>query len=323
MGNILISSAGRRVALLNIFKKEVKSLGLTSKIFTCDADPSWSPAGYLSDKAFQVSRCTDIGFFEEISQLCQKFNISLIIPTIDTELSVYSHYASKFRAIGIEIMISDEKCISIFRDKYKTACSLKKAGISSPKTLMLCTDLNKENIIFPLIAKPVNGSLSQGIFIAHNKVELEKLYASIIQNDRGYVFQDLILGEEYTINCFINRRGELLSAVPHKRVKVREGEVCFAVTERHTSLQQAAEKIVANLPGIYGHICFQAMIDRNGKAFVFEINGRFGGGYPLADEAGCKSVRWILQEANNIPLSSCQQWKEGLKMLRYDDAVFI
>lgn len=323
MGNILISSAGRRVALLNIFKEEVKNLKLPSKVFTCDADPTWSPAGSLSDQAFKVSRCTDISFFDEIHRLCQEFDIKLIIPTIDTELSVYSHYANKFRDIGVDIMVSNEHCISIFRDKYKTACVLEKAGVSVPKTFLLNSELKEKNLRFPLIAKPINGSLSQGISVVYNIAELDSLANDVKKYNKKYVLQEFISGTEYTINCFINRKGKLLSAIPHKRVKVREGEVCFAITEKHSSLQQAAEKLVVNLPGIYGHICFQAMIDENNRAFIFEINGRFGGGYPLADKAGGKSAKWILQEVNDLPLDECEDWKEGLKMLRYDDAVFV
>ncbi|NDD70965.1 transcriptional regulator, partial [bacterium] len=54
----------------------------------------------------------------------------------------------------------------------------------------------------------------------------------------------------------------------------------------------------------------------------FEINARFGGGYPLADQAGAKFAQWILEELANLPSSANNEWREGVLMLRYDATVF-
>src|SRR3546814_3383661 len=66
------------------------------------------------------------------------------------------------------------------------------------------------------------------------------------------------------------------TSVPHERIRVRAGEVEKGVTRRLPQLQDLAERIAAALPGPRGALCFQAIVDDNGDASVFEINARFG-----------------------------------------------
>jgi carbamoyl-phosphate synthase large subunit len=56
---------------------------------------------------------------------------------------------------------------------------------------------------------------------------------------------------------------------------------------------------------------------------VFEVNARFGGGYPLAHEAGAHFTRWLLEESTGLPLTATSVWEEGVLMLRYDAAFFV
>src|SRR3546814_2752125 len=88
-------------------------------------------------------------------------------------------------------------------------------------------------------------------------------------------------------------------------------------------LQDLAERIAAALPGPRGALCFQAIVDDNGDASVFEINARFGGGYPLAHRAGAAFGRWLMEERLQLPSSANDDWRNGVTMLRYDAAVFI
>src|SRR3546814_1692610 len=79
----------------------------------------------------------------------------------------------------------------------------------------------------------------------------------------------------------------------------------------------------SDLPGPRGALCFQAIVDDNGDASVFEINARFGGGYPLAHRAGAAFGRWLMEERLQLPSSANDDWRNGVTMLRYDAAVFI
>lgn len=69
-------------------------------------------------------------------------------------------------------------------------------------------------------------------------------------------------------------------------------------------------------------MCFQVIDDAQRGPQVIEINARFGGGYPLAHEAGAHFADWLLQEQAGMALQANDDWREGVTMLRYDDAVF-
>ena len=70
-------------------------------------------------------------------------------------------------------------------------------------------------------------------------------------------------------------------------------------------------------------MCFQAIIDGDGRAAVFEINARFGGGYPLAHRAGATFARWLIEQRLDLPRTMGDDWEDNVVMLRFDDAVFV
>jgi len=55
---------------------------------------------------------------------------------------------------------------------------------------------------------------------------------------------------------------------------------------------------------------------------VFEINARFGGGYPICDYAGGTYARWLLQDLMRATPDYNDDWRAGVRMLRYDEAFF-
>jgi carbamoyl-phosphate synthase large subunit len=57
---------------------------------------------------------------------------------------------------------------------------------------------------------------------------------------------------------------------------------------------------------------------------LIEINARFGGGFPLAWAAGARTTRWAIQFGAGLPpLPAALDWKSEVKMLRYDQSVFM
>ena len=61
----------------------------------------------------------------------------------------------------------------------------------------------------------------------------------------------------------------------------------------------------------------------DGSAGIFEVNARFGGGYPLAHEAGAHFTQWLLEEVAGLPSTASARWEEGGLLLRYDAAFFV
>jgi carbamoyl-phosphate synthase large subunit len=241
-----------------------------------------------------------------------------LVPTIDPELAVLSQHAARFAAVGTRVVVSAPGVVAVANDKLVTARILANAGIPTPKTLPIDEYLRSPGQLpGPVIAKPNTGSASIGIVRPNTQTELSGLLG------RNYLVQEQWSGREYTVNVFFDGNGTLKSAVPHWRIEVRSGEVSKGRTERVSALTAAAEKLARVLPGARGPLCFQAIVRDSGDFAVFEINARFGGGFPLAHRAGARFSQWLLEEACGLPSSANDDWKEGVTMLRYDSAVFL
>jgi carbamoyl-phosphate synthase large subunit len=91
---------------------------------------------------------------------------------------------------------------------------------------------------------------------------------------------------------------------------------------REARLLKLAEGVAAALPGAQGVLCFQAIDDARRGPLVFEINARFGGGYPLADHAGGRFAESLLALVAGREEVASPDWRTDVTMLRYDAAVF-
>ena len=136
--------------------------------------------------------------------------------------------------------------------------------------------------------------------------------------------QTIAKGNKYTVDILADRQGNCLCAVPRKRLEVRGGEVSKGLTVRNEFIVGLAQQICKTLPGAYGALNVQIFLDdATGDLKVIEINPRFGGGFPLTWESGGKYPQWMIEEIMGLPsTASSSSWKDGLVMLRYDDAVF-
>lgn len=317
--NICLTSAGRRVELGKSLLLDAHQLGLNAQIVAVDLAPHLSATCQWASSSFAVPRCTSPDYIEKILNICLTQKVKILVPTIDTELPILSAAHEQFRHAGVHLVASQPNAVKVARDKQLTAEVLAQAGVPSPRTARLADFLSgKAPLNFPLILKRVDGSSSIGLHAADNLEELRSLNLEA----PGYVAQEKLEGPEYTVNCFVDLQGGLRAAVPHRRIETRGGEVSKGVTEKRGDLQKLAEQVLRAVPGLRGPFCFQVILTSDGPK-VFEINARFGGGYPLAHAAGATFGKWIIEEALGLPVTAHNNWQDGLLMLRYDAAVFV
>ncbi|MDB5525365.1 MAG: hypothetical protein JWM58_3128 [Rhizobium sp.] len=314
---ILVSSAGRRVELIQCFRNSAIEAGLPLHIVTCDVAPEMSSACHMADSAFAVPPCDKDEFTGAIADIARREGVHLIVPTIDPELLPLAIAASEFARFGTKVHVSGEEVINVARDKLETMRVLGQAGVPVPRTVDL-DDMRgqHEDWPWPLFVKPKGGSASRLISVVNS---IEDLPA---EQSEPMIVQEFLDGPEFTINMFIDASGELRCAVAHRRLRIRAGEVEKGRTERHPALIDIARGIAKALPLARGVLCFQVIDDRNNGPKVIEINARFGGGYPLVHHAGATFTRWLLEEIAGLPSTAHDRWREGVLMLRYDAAVF-
>lgn len=317
MKNILITSAGQRVALVRGFQETLHRFYPEAKVYTTDMNPRLAPAAYISDGCFEVLRVTDPDYIPQIIKLCKENQIGMIIPTIDTELLVLAENRSLFEQNDIFVSVSSLDFISICRDKRNTGEFFEKHGIRVPRPI------DKHHPTFPMFAKPYDGSLSTNL---HYIKTPEDLTTEILE-DPKLLFMEYIDKEvykEYTVDMYYGADHKVKCIVPRERIKIRAGEINKGLTEKEPLTQYLFDRL-ETIEGCIGCICIQVFLNSATCDVVgIEINPRFGGGYPQTYAAGGNFAELLIREYFlGEKVNYFDNWKNHLLMLRYDDAVFV
>lgn len=315
--NILFTSSGRRLSLLQQFRKVFVQHNLSGSIMTADLKQT-APTAFFSDKHFIVPRVTDPNYIPKLLQICQKEKIDIIIPLIDTELVILSENRHAFEEIGVKLLVSSNELNEISCDKTKAYKYFQDRNIPTPKVFS-DDEINNKQYQFPLLIKPLNGSSSVGVTKINNEKELY-FFKDYIPNA---MVQEFVTGTEYTVDVMVDFNGNMKTVVPRLRLETRAGEVSKGVTKKDNDIITAVKQVVKSLPGPVGCITLQCFKKENGEITFIEINPRFGGGIPLSIEAGADFPLWVLQMCSGESFSEEDyNWRENLTMLRYDEAVF-
>jgi carbamoyl-phosphate synthase large subunit len=316
---ILISSVGRRAQLVQCFRQAAAELSLALTVVGTDAAPEFSPASHLVDRCFTVPRCSHPDFVSNAIDVCRNEHVDLVIPTIDPELPIYAAYSKEFEAAGTKVLISSSSTIDIAFDKLRTNQWFVSHGFPTVRQQSVREVLDSLALwIFPVIVKPRRGSASIGVRLVNDAETLQSL-----KDQPGLLVESLARGVEHTTNLFVDHSGQCLCAVPHQRLETRGGEVSKGVTVKNYKLMELAKNVAEALPGARGPLNLQGFVDESNNVQLTEINARFGGGFPLAAEAGANFCRWILEEMCGLPSSATfSDWRDRLLMLRFDSAVF-
>lgn len=315
--NAILSSAGRRVGLLECLWQAQRVLGVRGAVVAVDAGLS-APAAQLADGFRRVPRCDHPDFLPSVAAVAREESARLIVPTIDPELPIYARGAA---ALGdAMVAVSSPETIAVTQDKRITQQWLGENGFPGVRqttpTLALA---DRGAWRGPLILKPARGSASVGV----RRIETESDWRWIEQAPVDSVVEELAPGDEYTVHVYVDRRGRAMAAVPCKRLEVRSGEVSKGLTVRHERWMEIACAVAEKLPGAWGPLNVQGFLDADDVIRITEINPRFGGGYPLADRAGAPFCRWLIEETLGRELGRpVDDWQDDLAMLRYDAAAF-
>lgn len=315
--NILITSAGKRVALTRYFKETLCRFYPDAKVFTTDMNPEMAPAGYVSDGCFKVPRVTSPDYPDILLNICKKNEVGMVIATIDTELLLLADLKESFRRLGINVIVSDRNFVEVCRDKRNTGSFFERHGIRVPR------EIDKYHPTFPLFAKPYDGSLSTNL---HYIKTVDELTQEIL-DDPKLLFMEYIdkkVYQEFTVDMYYGKDNRVKCIVPRERIEIRAGEINKGRTVKNEILTFLKEKL-GYVKGCVGCICVQLFFHPETKDMVgIEINPRFGGGYPLSFMAGGNYPDLLIREYfKGEDICYSDNWKDGMLMLRYDDAIYV
>lgn len=317
--NILFTCIGRRVSLLNSFRRAARQLKAKALFFGTDTT-ELSPALQLCDKRFLVKPTTHPGYIRELLSIVKANRVKLLVPTIDLDLKVLAQNREKFAAMDCCVLVSSEEVIDICQDKRETYRFLVKNGFDTALTMSVRTALSKKKFGWPCFVKRWDGSAGKGNAVANNRKEL-LFYAKRISNA---ICQEFIKGTEITCDVYVDFDMKVRCVVPRKRIEVRYGEVSKGQVVKKTRIMKQASELIGKLGAGPGVITLQLFLTPDNQLKFVEVNPRFGGGAPLSIKAGANFPKWILQELSgkktNIRFDGFQ---DNLIMLRYDEEVWL
>ena len=198
--NILILSAGRRVELIERFKRAKERQKIDGKIVAVDLSNT-APAIYFADAHYLVPRIDSDEYIDSIIDVCKKENIDLIVPTIDTELLKLSQNREIIeKEASVKLLLSREEVIQICRNKKNTQKFFEENKFGVPK-LLNDDDIKAGNYKFPLFIKPLDGSSSINTFKVTSKEELD-FFMNYIKKP---MVQEFVEGEEYSVAVILKQ----------------------------------------------------------------------------------------------------------------------
>lgn len=317
MENILILSAGRRVELVNCFKRAKERLGIQGNIVAADCS-DLAPALYFADRSVIVPRIdTGMEYVDAVIDICNREEVCLIVPTIDTELILLAEQKKYIeRHTNAKVLVSDIDVIKVCRDKTNTQKFLEEHGFQVPRMLTE-EEISTGNVEFPLFIKPLDGSSSVNAFKVRNKKELAT-YLELI--DKPMV-QEFMEGVEYTIDAFLDFDSTLITIVPRIRIATRSGEIAKGRIVRDREITESVTRLLAELKPV-GHITVQCMKTKRGVEYI-EINPRFGGGAPMSIMAGADSCENLYRLMRGEKLSYTDEYRANVTFLRFDSSIML
>src|SRR5438093_3162515 len=209
MATVLVTSAGRRVALLRAFLRAVADLG-GGRVLAADAAGS-APALHEADGHYIVPRCDAADYLPALLEICRREGVTLLVPTIDPELPALARAREAFARAGVMLALSSAEAVDVAFDKIATAAFFAREGIPAPQLLDLDEALAGANgFTFPAVLKPRFGSGSIGVHVVDDAEQLHFLARRL----RAPVLQEYVSGVEFTLDVLVGPDGHAACIVP-------------------------------------------------------------------------------------------------------------
>lgn len=255
-----------------------------------------------------IERGFDV-FSYEVDEICPISKVANVIPGLKwKDAGVIEDIEKKIKDNSIDI------CVPL-QDEAIFACS----SISN----IICSPRESANICFDKVAFE-NFMLSDDSlrkyypFLGNEKENVIKKYRygygsknvykmNLLAEDKdpNFVYQKIIEGTEYTVDCYFDKGNKFFKAVSRTRERVADGEVIDSKIELNQELLDTSRLIGEKLK-LKGPICMQYIIsNKDSSPYIFEINARFGGGSSFSIEAGLDTIDMIKKEyITNEPILS-------------------
>lgn len=281
-------------------------------LFGCDVGKY--PAGIdLVEDFFCVPYAQDKKYIPELILACKARQIQAILPTNETELAILDKQRAKFAEADIKLIMNDSYILNTCLDKYICIQELKKLGIDVPQTYFT-KDL--PDGFGDYILKPRSGCGSKFLKRANNADEVRQIEEEF---GKSLIIQEYLPDEagEYTMGVFSD--GKMTRCIIFQR-ELTHGYTSF-VKLVHDEAMESIGETIAKSWHLCGSINIQ-MRQKNGKAYVFEINPRLSGTTHFRSLVGFNDAYWWCRMAfgQSIPRYK-SKFKEAIGVRMMDEKI--
>lgn len=241
-------------------------------------------------------------WLERIQQIHKKIPLDIIIPTLDSEIVLFSNLAPTLLNMGIHTLLPSETSVKS-RSKNYLSTWCKTHHIKTPKTLVI-TDKSELDKIAGTVDYPcyIKGAVADA-YLAYNFSEARVFFDRIYYTwGLPIIIQEQIRGEDFDVAGVANRESDLVCGLAIKKLSTTDlGKCSFASTIVHPELLELTKNIAKSLHWT-GPLEAEFVYDSfNREFYLFEINARFPAWIYLSAQAKYNLpfflVRLIMGEA--------------------------
>jgi carbamoylphosphate synthase large subunit len=330
---ILLTSAGSGVG--EAIYKSLAISRLNASIVATDIS-SFNSGAFRSHRAYKIVGPDDPRYSRQITDICQKEDIDVVLSGSDTELEKLAELKAG-RQLQSFIMTGSPEVVRICRDKRQTFEFFQSRGL--PFVTTVYRDGVDEIIReygFPILAKPKGGSGSLGVEVLMNRRELDAL-----EDEENFIFQEYLLSENWPVTKATISRDDVMKfhALVQKdeisiQVLLGKNKEIFGTFMSRNVLKfgmptkifpfccEEYEEIAWRMAGcladvgLIGPVNLQCKITERGPIF-FEVNPRFTGITSVRAVLGFREVEAML---NHFILNCNDEGLAGLLNTDYDSA---
>lgn len=278
------------------------------------------------------------GFFNDILNIIEQYNITFLLPITEASAYVLLHYRNRLPS-SVTLPIPSNDKIDMLADKnhlQELACSLQ---IPTPESVLCQTRAEglkalNECEAFPIVLKPFkskilhNGQIvSTTVAIAYTQDEARALLEKRRDFDYPFSIQSFIEGEGQGVFA-LYRNGQPVCFTAHRRLREKPPEGGVSVlceSHRVDETMQALSHKLLHAAQWSGVAMVEFKVAPDGTAYLMEVNPRFWGSLQLAVDSGVdfpyllycshaglelpkvayrprKRVRWLLGDLDRLYL---------------------
>ncbi|WP_100406294.1 ATP-grasp domain-containing protein [Bacillus solitudinis] len=337
--NILLTSSARRIDFVGFFQDALRKADINGKVIVADPEDN-APSLQVGDENYVIPHQTDSRYMKAIFEICKKHEVKCLVPLNDWEVPKLSAHKEELENMGVSVFIPDTNIVDKVRDKGKYRELLKAFEVKAPLSYLNIEDaenaLKNNEVSFPLIVKPRNGSASIGIEFAHNIEDMKLAYNHAVREikesplddatsndpEDNVIIQEVVEGEKFSVDMFNDLNGRFLTSLIRKQLEMRGGDIDRCITENPPELLEIARRMGENL-GHAGYMNTDVYYDGT-NYYVIDINPRFGGGYAFSHAAGADIPAAII--ALTMGKEVHDEWliqDSGIELARHDTVIRI